>query len=172
MFVGLLVELPDHARGGDLAGVSDRTLDRWAGWRGERGAFAAAFRAIFLAADGSFSAWDRHNGAAIRASDAAVERMRSLRAGKKKTPPQPQQPQQVTSVRRTFGERSHLRDGSTLKSTSPVPGERGAPSGEARPLLPTQPPTNPRLDRAEPNPEVEAFLASLGIAKPSTLPPQ
>lgn len=74
--VGVLSYLPDHARGGDLSGVSDATLERWAMWTGKRGKFAAAFRAYLCDAQGVVRSWEKHNGAAIRKLDADVQRKR------------------------------------------------------------------------------------------------
>jgi hypothetical protein len=45
---GVWCAMAEHAVDGDLTGVSDRTLEEWAGWTGKRGRFAAAFREIFL----------------------------------------------------------------------------------------------------------------------------
>jgi hypothetical protein len=74
----VLSELPAHARDGNLRGTPDTLLEQWAMWTGKRGEFAAAFRDI-LCTDGMVSAWDRHNGAAIRDSDGARERMKAKR---------------------------------------------------------------------------------------------
>lgn len=81
--VGVLTYLPEHARGGDLSGVSDTTLERWAMWTGKRGRFAAAFRAHLCTAQGLVRSWEKHNGAAIRDSDYDRERKKVKREADK-----------------------------------------------------------------------------------------
>lgn len=81
--VGVLTYLPEHARGGDLSGVLDATLERWAMWTGKRGRFAAAFRAHLCTAQGVVRSWEKHNGAAIRDSDYDRERKRMKREADK-----------------------------------------------------------------------------------------
>lgn len=71
-------EMAEHAKSGDLRGVPDTSLERWAGWTGKRGKFAPAFRALFTM-EGVVSAWEKHNGAAIQKADADAERLRDRR---------------------------------------------------------------------------------------------
>lgn len=75
-----LMEFPDHARDGDVAGVPDVVLEQWAGWLGKGGVFASVFRAQMCDDTGAVAAWDRHNGAAIREADATKERAKQWRA--------------------------------------------------------------------------------------------
>lgn len=89
----VFVQMPEHARNGDLSGVSASTLETWAGWHGKKGAFAAAFRAHLCTPEGLVKAWDKHNGAAIRESDATRERVANLRKNARAT----------GDVRRTVG---------------------------------------------------------------------
>lgn len=86
MFVAVLLELPTHARDGDLADVDDDSLEAWAGWRGKAGEFAAQFRAEFMAGS-VVRGWEKHNGAPIRQSDAEAERKRQARAKGPDVPP-------------------------------------------------------------------------------------
>ncbi len=80
LVVGVLVKLPTHARNGDLSAITDTTLDQWAGWTGKpKGGFARAFRAGFCDAAGVVSAWEKHNGSAIRESDGNRERQQRHR---------------------------------------------------------------------------------------------
>lgn len=74
LLVLLLTKFPEHAPDGNLAHVPASLTERWAGWEGERGAFDAAFRSHFLT-DGVWSAWEKHNGAALR--DAEASRLRA-----------------------------------------------------------------------------------------------
>ena len=57
LVVLLLVRFPEHAETGDLSNIPDALLERWAGWTGERGAFAQAVRAIFLKGAGLAELW-------------------------------------------------------------------------------------------------------------------
>lgn len=76
----LFGEMAEHAKDGDLRAVPDSALERWAGWTGKRGKFAAAFRQQ-LTTDGVVSAWEKHNGAAIQKAEADAERLRNRRRG-------------------------------------------------------------------------------------------
>lgn len=77
--VSVLCKLPAHAADGGLASIPDRTLEKWANWEHERGAFAKAFRSAMCDDAGTVKAWDRHNGAAMREAKSARERMRDAR---------------------------------------------------------------------------------------------
>ena len=79
LVVGLLTKFPEHAPDGSLATVPDSLVERWAGWDGERGAFAPEFRRLFLTDDGVWSAWEKHNGAAMRDAQASRERAAAYR---------------------------------------------------------------------------------------------
>lgn len=79
LVVGLLTKFPEHAPDGSLAKVPDSLVERWAGWEGDRGAFAVEFRRLFLTEDGVWSAWDKHNGAAMRDAQASRERAAEYR---------------------------------------------------------------------------------------------
>lgn len=80
--VGYLVfvfgHMAEQAKDGDLREVPDTALERWAGWTGRRGRFAAAFRTL-LTTDGVVSAWTKHNGAAIEKAEADAQRKRVAR---------------------------------------------------------------------------------------------
>lgn len=107
--VAVLCKLPAHAEDGALAGIPDRTLEKWANWEHERGAFARAFREAMCDEGGVVKAWDRHNGSAIREAKAARERMRESRK-KPRPEPDPNTPKETPArsrerapnVRRTF----------------------------------------------------------------------
>ena len=53
--------MKEHASDGSLATVSDSALEAWAGWTGQRGAFAQGFRGLFVK-DGVVTGWERRNG--------------------------------------------------------------------------------------------------------------
>lgn len=126
----LLSELPEHAREGDLTNVPDTLLEQWAGWEGKRGLFAKAFIA-HLCIDRTVRSWEKHNGAALRESDRARERVREWRANKKEpdTDAEPP-PKRTRNVRRSVrgtegvtngvanGERTLLRDGTGITTTT------------------------------------------------------
>ena len=75
----VLMELPDHARDGDVAQVDNVVLEQWAGWCGDMGAFGAAFRQFLCDESGTVRAWEKHNGAAIRESQRASDRAKEYR---------------------------------------------------------------------------------------------
>jgi hypothetical protein len=82
LVVLLLSRFPEHAPDGNLASVPASLVERWAGWDGERGAFETAFRPIFLAPDGLWPAWDKHNGTALKKMAADRDRLRQSRDGR------------------------------------------------------------------------------------------
>lgn len=77
--VMVLGKCPRHARDGNLAAVSATTIEEWARWRGEPGRFAAALRKRMCTDEGVLRSWEKINGAAMRESEAAAQRMRDLR---------------------------------------------------------------------------------------------
>lgn len=77
--VSVLCKLPAHAEDGGLSAIPDRTLEKWANWEHERGAFARAFRSTMCDEAGVVKAWDHYNGAAIREAKASRDRMRETR---------------------------------------------------------------------------------------------
>lgn len=81
--VGVLSQLPEHARDGNLSTVADRTIEAWARWTKKRGKFAAAFRARLCADTGEIRAWEKHNGGAMREADRKRERAHQWRLARK-----------------------------------------------------------------------------------------
>lgn len=81
--IGVLSQLPVHAREGDLSQVADRTIEAWARWTKKRGRFAAAFRARLCADTGVIRAWEKHNGGAIREADRKRTRAQQWRDARK-----------------------------------------------------------------------------------------
>jgi len=79
LLVLLLTKFPEHAADGNLKDIPDGLIERWAGWSGERGQFAAMLRAIFLNEDGIWEAWDKHNGKALEKMHRDRERLRLSR---------------------------------------------------------------------------------------------
>lgn len=79
LIVLVLVKFPEHAPHGNLKDVPDTLVERWAGWGGTRGQFAALLRAIFLNPDGVWEAWDKHNGRPLKEAEASRERARKWR---------------------------------------------------------------------------------------------
>lgn len=72
----LSLHRPETGLIGDLP---DGVLETWAGWRGPRGAFAEAFRALFQDEDGRVHDWEEWNGAALRYERQERERKRENR---------------------------------------------------------------------------------------------
>lgn len=76
LLVGVWSGMAIHAPSGNLADVDDTLLAKWAGWHGKPARFAAALRALFLDAAGTWPAWDKHNGSTIRKAQRDAERLR------------------------------------------------------------------------------------------------
>lgn len=79
MLVFVLLRMLHRAPSGSLAGVADSLIEDWAQWRRRPGAFARAFREIFLDEHGVWRAWEVHNGRTVRNLETARERARSQR---------------------------------------------------------------------------------------------
>lgn len=79
-------DLPKNARDGDISAVPDVLIEQWARWEGKRGVFAKAFRANLCNSEGIVRSWEKYNGAAIRESDANIERVREWRKNRQKKP--------------------------------------------------------------------------------------
>jgi hypothetical protein len=103
--VGVLTHLPDHARNGDVSGVSDRALEQWAQWPGKKGKFAGAFRTYLCDPQGVVRAWDKHNGSAMREAEQQRIRMREARKARR------EEAQRAPNVSLTLSERALLRNG-------------------------------------------------------------
>jgi len=65
----VLMELPDHAKDGDVRHVPDVILEQWALWTGKPGQFAEAFRDAMCDETGAVRSWEKYNGAAIRKAE-------------------------------------------------------------------------------------------------------
>jgi hypothetical protein len=63
--VAVWCRMAEHATTGSLADVPSSLLERWAGWRGKAGRFAAAFLAAFVADDGKVRGWEDRQGALL-----------------------------------------------------------------------------------------------------------
>jgi len=142
--VGVLTYLPEHARGGDLSGVSDATLERWAMWTGKRGKFAAAFRTHLCTTQGVVRSWEKHNGAAIRDSDYDKERKKAKRdaekAARRLADVQRMSGGQMPDVRPTSTVDGTGRDGTGLLTTT----ANSVGAGEPPPLLLAAPQPAPK----------------------------
>jgi hypothetical protein len=149
--LGVLLQLPKHARDGDVSKIPNVTLESWADWGGARGAFAQAFRAHLCTPDGVVRSWDKYNGAAMRENEQARERMRKFREAKKHQREQvrEQQPNGSPNVRVTFSERAPLRydtrrDVTDLTATTTDCGPADAAPQEHALLALVPPPPKPR----------------------------
>jgi len=122
--VGLLSYLPEHARTGDVSGVSDATLERWAMWTGKRGRFAAAFRRYLCDAQGVVRSWEKHNGAMLREYDRQREKQKKHREEMKKNR------ERTANVPGTVGGTSSgtERNGTERTTKQPLPRAADAPS--------------------------------------------
>lgn len=130
LVVSTLCELPEHARNGDVCQVPNLALERWAGWDGERGAYAYAFRTWMCTDDGVVSGWERHNGSAMREAEAGRERAKQWRAERRKKRDAPNtgtdrddaNGESTENVRRTYGvaygSRTPLRNGTERNGTT------------------------------------------------------
>lgn len=158
--VGVLTSLPEGARTGDLSGVADTTIERWADWRGKKGRFAEAFRRYLCTPEGFVRSWDKYNGAAMRESETTKERARKWREQRKKE----------ADERRTNGvpndARTLLRDGTGRdgKSNNKQQGERDAlaPRPTPKPKAEKKPPQFPGASAATCDALYEFWLGSVG----------
>jgi hypothetical protein len=83
----LLSVREQRATDADLSDVPDSTIERWAGWRGQRGTFAPLFRAEFCT-DGVVSGWDERQAPLItRLEKDAARKVRERAAAKAVTEP-------------------------------------------------------------------------------------
>lgn len=73
---GAVAKLRPNGRVND---ISDELLEEWAGWGGEHGRFAAAFRESFVI-DGVIKGWDERNGKLLSARERERERKAADRA--------------------------------------------------------------------------------------------
>lgn len=131
--VAVLCKLPAHAKSGNLTEIPDRTIEKWANWTHERGAFARAFRSAMCDESGVVRAWERHNGAAMREADAARERMRDARR-KPKANSESASPERSANVRRTVRE-TFASNGTGRNETLPP----SSPDGSEVPPAPPSP---------------------------------
>lgn len=87
-----ILQFGDHCVDGNAASISDTSLEQWAGWRGERGRFAHAFRARCVDDAGIVRGWWRQEKLLARQL-----RDRTKRSRGRKTPvadtPHPENPQ-------------------------------------------------------------------------------
>lgn len=137
--VSVLCKLPAHAEDGNLSAIPDRTIEKWANWEHERGAFAQALRSILCDDAGVVKAWDHYNGAAIREAKAARERMRESRRKPKAETPTPKSTsdeafaERAANVRRTVP-RTFPSNGTERNETLPP----SSPDGSEVPPAPPE----------------------------------
>jgi hypothetical protein len=132
-------KLPHHAPDGNIAAIPPATLEQWALWTGKRGAFDQAFRAHYCL-DGVVANWDEDNGAPMRESQAAAERMRNLRRTRAERSPEPDangSPQRSQNgspdVRRTFTSNETRRNEThETTDTTPKASSNSGASGQRR----------------------------------------
>lgn len=86
LVVSVLCQFPDHCRSGDIGALPDKTLEKWAGWHGKAGAFAAVFRSVFCTEAGVVSGWDKHNGSPQRQAEYDRKRKEEERKRSKEAP--------------------------------------------------------------------------------------
>jgi len=139
----VFAEIPSVSRGGDLSGVSDDAIEAWAQWPGKRGKFAAAFRSHLCTDEGVVRSWEKHNGAAIRESDKAKDRMRMARERSRNT--HERSPNVTGTVRRTFASDVTGRDETVLLTTTDSGTADAAPplTLALAPVAPPKPPKKP-----------------------------
>jgi hypothetical protein len=121
LVVGTLVRFPEHAPDGNLAQLRDSLIERWAGWEGDRGKFAAELRRIFLSPEGKWESWDKHNGKALQKLERDRERLRQKREDSENVARQLRDTRQ--SVAGTDGrtDEVQLRGGYRRKALTPEP---------------------------------------------------
>lgn len=153
---GLLITLwgavSDERENGDLNGVPDSALERWAGWQGKKGLFATEFRARFIDDLGLLREWQEYQGALIERRKADRERKKRGRStGSPRDIPQ--------EVQRTSGSNENNNDHPLASAPNGAERQEGsplalAPSG-ARPAprvnggIPGAPPLTDDVQYAE-----------------------
>jgi hypothetical protein len=90
--VAVWCAMSEHAVDGNIARVSDATLEEWAGWPGRRGRFAPEFRSMFTDADGTVSGWSERQGALLTRMERDRQRHKKEAP---KPPPSPEPPRKV-----------------------------------------------------------------------------
>jgi hypothetical protein len=173
--VGHLVDLwgamTEQAKDGDISRVSDAMLERWAGWDGRRGAFAAGVREILCDETGVVAAWEKYQGAAIREHEADRRRKSTKRPDG--IPPEPP-PETPAENGRNSGKVPPLRyetirDDTT--STTTAGDARGASEPPALALVRQETPeTPPRGEPREPAPPAVAVAVVRNGARPPARP--
>jgi hypothetical protein len=133
----LWARMADHARDGRLAPHSDLTLERWAGWAGRRGRFAAAVRAQLCTEDGVMRAWDKHNGAPMRKAEADAARLRAQRSGVAPTVGATVAPTVAASVEGTYVRTDERPSSSSSKRDRAAADCAAGPSGARASADPT-----------------------------------
>ena len=106
-----------HGKNGSLKDLPDSLLERWAGWTGKRGAFAAWVRAEHTDDEGRINEWDTYQGTLEQRREKERERLRNKRRSVAPTDAQPLRdgPQSVATHAR---ERNGTEQRSTTKTAS------------------------------------------------------
>jgi hypothetical protein len=168
-FLGMLWgRVADERENGDLTDIPSATLERWVGWQGKRGLFAAEFRARFVDEHGVIKEWQDYQGALLERRRQDRERKKR---GKRAESPQegstqsagipaeaPQDVQRTSSVNGNDHPEYSAPYGAENTQGSPL---APAPDG-ARPA----PGTGDYLDR----PTVRDELLRRGVRVPENLP--
>lgn len=83
LITATLLAMGEHAKDGDLSEVSDMAIEEWAGWDGEPGAYAAAFKEEYVV-NGVVPGWLDRQGKLIERAEAEAKRVAERRAEKSK----------------------------------------------------------------------------------------
>jgi len=78
-WVMVLTAMAEGVLDGDLSGVLDTTLEKWAMWKGRKGRFAAAVRAHLCTPEGIVRSWAKYNGSKLNELASDAERKRAER---------------------------------------------------------------------------------------------
>jgi hypothetical protein len=77
--------IAEHTDDGNISGVSDSVLERWARWSGKRGAFAPVLRRALQSENGEYDNWHEEMGQLVERR--ARDRKRKATGDSEETPP-------------------------------------------------------------------------------------
>lgn len=110
-----------HGKNGSIKDLPDSLLERWAGWTGRRGAFAAWVRAEHTDDEGRINEWDIYQGTLEQRREKERERLRNKRKGVAPTDAQP-----LRDATQSVATHARERNGTEQRSTTKTASDAGA----------------------------------------------
>lgn len=99
-----------HASNGSIVDVPDALLERWAGWAGKRGAFAAWVRDSHMDEDGRVNEWDSYQGKLEVKREQERQRVREFREKKRYGTPDVTRTEDVQNANGNASVDTHARE--------------------------------------------------------------